>query len=273
MTDVSFGAAFFIPQYYPSKGAAYGVASAFFVLGLVLLFEGQRAHSHRLTRIGVLIAMMLGGAFVARGIFINRQMQDSSPFVAFSVLNSIAPNFISLVNYLLLVNMLKSLVHGPPRKTITGFHVFAIVMSVTFGALSGAGSGLMQGTASLNQLKTASDLLKASIAGQVANNALLVVSTSFFLAKYAEARTKPAWYANIYIGGLLVLLRNVFKLVAMFYPQVTFMVTSEAAWYYVDPMLSMLVLLTWVVLDMPRRCQPPVQSSQYRQQSDAYPKY
>ncbi|ORX67972.1 hypothetical protein DL89DRAFT_269133 [Linderina pennispora] len=209
---------------------------------------------------------MLGGAFVARGIFINRQMQDASPFVAFSVLNGVAPNFISLVNYLLLVNMLKSL-------TITGFHVFAIVMSVTFGALSGAGSGLMQGTASLNQLKTASDLLKASIAGQVANNALLMVSTSFFLAKYAEARTKPAWYANIYIGGLLVLLRNVFKLVAMFYPQVTFMVTSEAAWYCVDPMLNMLALLTWVVLDMPRRCQPPVQSSQYQQQSDAYPKY
>ncbi|ORX72194.1 hypothetical protein DL89DRAFT_312026 [Linderina pennispora] len=272
MTDVSFGTAVSIPQYYPSKGAAYGVASLFFVLGLILLFEGRRAQKHRLTCIGVLIAMMLGGAFVARGIFIKNQMRDAKSFTTFSVLNSIAPNFINLVNCLLLVNMLKSLVHGPSRKAIIGFRVFAIVMSVTFSALSGAGSGLMQDTASLDQLKTASNLLKASIAGQVANNAVVVLSTNFFLAKYAEARTKPEWYANICIGGFLILLRNIFKLVTMFCPQVTFMVTNEAAWYCVDPMLSMLVLLTWVVLDMPRRCQPPVQSAQYQQQTDTNPK-
>ncbi|KAJ1951492.1 hypothetical protein FBU59_000122 [Linderina macrospora] len=271
MADITVGSAFFFPQYYPNKSAAYAVASVFFGLSLILLLLSRRAQNYRFTRIAVLIALMLGGAFVARGIFVAQDMNNLAPFIAFSVLNSIAPNFINLINYLLLVTMLKTLVHGPSRKSITGFHVFAIVMAVTFGALSGAGSGLLQETAPLSQLKAASDLLKASIAGQVAVNVLLLVATGFFLAKYSEARTKMGWYSIIFIGGLFVLIRNVFKLIALFYPQVTFMVTSEAAWYCVDPLPNFLVLWMWIILDMPRRCKPPAQHATYQQQEDEYP--
>ncbi|KAJ1931412.1 hypothetical protein FBU59_006719 [Linderina macrospora] len=268
MANVTVGSAFFFPQYYPNKSAAYVVASVFFGLSLILLLLSRRAQNYHFTLITVLVALMLGGAFVAYLIFIDRRIEDLAPFTAFSILSGIAPNFVNLTNYLLLVNMLKTLVHGPSRKAITGFHIFAVVTAETFGALSGVGSGLLQETAPLSQVKIASDLLKTSIAGQVAVNVLLLVATGFFLAKYSEARTKTAWYSIIFIGGLLVLIRNVFKLIALFYPQVTFMVTSEVAWYCVDPLLNFLVLCMWAVLDMPRRCQPPKQPATYQQQVD-----
>ncbi|KAJ2094815.1 hypothetical protein GGI09_005199 [Coemansia sp. S100] len=247
-------ALFNIPSYWPSKSAAFGVAGLYYALGIVLLLEGIISRRYRYVHLVVLISWMLGGAFTARGIFVVQAAQSDSPYIAFSVLESVAPNFISLVNSLLLISLMRGLNAGPPRRVLKVVWVFSVTTSVTFGAISAAGSIILTGDATLGQLSTGIKLVKASIAGQMANSLLFIVVASVLVAWYRESLGRRAWVFIIYVGGLLMVARNAARIVAVFYTSNTLMRDSEAAYYCLGPLFTLIVIFTWATLNLPARC-------------------
>ncbi|KAJ1958988.1 hypothetical protein GGI12_004578 [Dipsacomyces acuminosporus] len=273
MANEIFNSINFIPEYWPSKGAAFAVAAVFYLFGIAIIIQSHVAGKRRFTILCTLISFMLGGAYTARGVFVVQNMQTSGPYIAFSVLNGTAPNFINLVNYLLLIILLRSISFPPSKKVIKGVRILAVALALTFGTLSAAGAGLLSDKASLDQIKTASKLLKASVAGQVGSNLLFLILASYFLSKYEEARRYRAWVALIYIGGVLVLARNCVRIIAAFYPSVTFLRTSEAAWYCLDPLFSLLIIASWIALNLPARCylrDPKLPFNSEQQKADSY---
>ncbi|KAJ1999890.1 hypothetical protein H4R26_004872 [Coemansia thaxteri] len=256
-STLSQGALSSIPNYWPSKAAAYGVAGVYYAFGLALLVEGKRFHGEkRLVYLAVLISWMLGGAFTARGVFAGQGSWDNiAPYVAFGVLGGVAPNFINLVNYLLLILLMRDLYEGPSRRVVVGLRVFSVITALAFGALSAAGSGMISGTATADQLKTASTLLKVSTAGQMANSLLLLVFTSALVVGCSEALQRRGWVFIIYVGGLLIAARNVVRIVTVFHPENGLIRDSETRYYCLDPLFTLVIIFTWVVLNMPGRCQ------------------
>ncbi|KAJ2210666.1 hypothetical protein EV179_006072 [Coemansia sp. RSA 487] len=161
---------FNFPNYLPSKGAAFGVAAVYYAMGVVLAVQSFRAKNFSPSRYAVLIALMLGGAFTARGVFIIQNFNNTSAYTAFSVLIAIAPNFINLVDYIVLIILLKGVSNPPSKRILMGIRVFAILMAVTFGAVSTAGTVLVTSDASAAKIETAVKLIKASVAGQLSVN-------------------------------------------------------------------------------------------------------
>ncbi|KAJ1662160.1 hypothetical protein IW140_003435 [Coemansia sp. RSA 1813] len=245
---------FNFPNYLPSKGAAFGVAAVYYAMGVVLAVQSFRAKNFSPSRYAVLIALMLGGAFTARGVFIIQNFNNTSAYTAFSVLIAIAPNFINLVDYIVLIILLKGVSNPPSKRILMGIRVFAILMAVTFGAVSTAGTVLVTSDASAAKIETAVKLIKASVAGQLSVNFLFIVIASFLLLRYREALRHTRAVAIVYIGGLLLVARNSAKIVPSFYPQDSLMRDSEAAWYCLDPLFTLLIIFAWVVLDLPSRC-------------------
>ncbi|KAJ2085800.1 hypothetical protein IW138_006111 [Coemansia sp. RSA 986] len=160
---------FNFPNYLPSKGAAFGVAAVYYAMGVVLAVQSFRAKNFSPSRYAVLIALMLGGAFTARGVFIIQNFNNTSAYTAFSVLIAIAPNFINLVDYIVLIILLKGVSNPPSKRILMGIRVFAILMAVTFGAVSTAGTVLVTSDASAAKIETAVKLIKASVAGQLSD--------------------------------------------------------------------------------------------------------
>ncbi|KAJ2440983.1 hypothetical protein GGF42_007449 [Coemansia sp. RSA 2424] len=247
-------ALFNIPSYWPSKSAAFGVAGLYYALGIVLLLEGVLSRRYRYVHLVVLISWMLGGAFTARGIFVIQEAQSDSPYIAFSVLESVAPGFVSLVNSLLLINLMRGLNVGPPKRALKLFWAFSVATAVTFGAVSAAGSIMLTGDSSSAQLSTGAKLVKASIAVQMVNSLLFVVFASALTMQYREAQDQRAWVFIIYVGGLLMIARNAARIVAVFYTSNTLMRDSEAAYYCLGPLFTLAVIFTWVALNLPVRC-------------------
>lgn len=245
-----------IPSYWPpSRAAAITVSALFFGYGTALLIESVVAKRYHYTHFSVPICLMLGGAFVAREVYASGSPSQTSAFVAFSVLNSIAPNFINLVNYLLLIGLLRSIPKPPAKRLLRGLRVFAAVTAIAFGALSGAGSGLMgDSNGDMNKAKTAWSLIKAGVAGQFALNLLLIVFANVLLYRHREALRRRVWVFIIYWGALLIVARNAVKIVNVFYPDITLTRDSEAAYYCLDPLFSLLIVFGWAVLNMPARC-------------------
>ncbi|KAJ1900817.1 hypothetical protein LPJ81_003866 [Coemansia sp. IMI 209127] len=197
---------------------------------------------------------MLGGAFTARGVFVTQNFDNSSAYTAFSVLDAIAPNFVNLVNYIVLIVLLRGLSRPPPKRILMGMRVFAIFIALTFGALATAGTVLVTSKSADEHLDTAIKLVRASVAGQLSANILFIILASVFLHKYREALRATRTVIIIYAGGLLLVARNSARIVPSFHPQNTLMRDSEAAWYCLDPLFTLLIILVWVVLDLPRRC-------------------
>ncbi|KAJ2528210.1 hypothetical protein EV175_007475, partial [Coemansia sp. RSA 1933] len=154
--------------------------------------------------------------------------------------------------------LLKSIPHPPPNRILLNLRVFAIVMAVAFGAVSTAGSVLVTSSASNERIDTAVKLVKASVAGQLSTNILFVILASVLLLRYREALKNTRTVIIIYVGGLLLVARNSAKIVPSFHPSNTLMRDSEAAWYCLDPLFTLLIIFTWVVLDLPRRCSQKV---------------
>ncbi|KAJ2061350.1 hypothetical protein GGI17_003116 [Coemansia sp. S146] len=177
---------------------------------------------------------MLGGAFTARGVFVVQEARSDNSYIAFSVLESVAPNFISLVNSLLLINLMRGLNAGPPKHMLKMFWAFSVTTSVTFGAISAAGSIILTGDSTSGQLNTGIKLVKASIAGQMANSLLFIVFASVLILLYRESLGRRAWVFIIYVGGLLMIARNAARIVMVFYTSNTLMRDSEAAYYCLE---------------------------------------
>ncbi|KAJ2548579.1 hypothetical protein EV175_004775 [Coemansia sp. RSA 1933] len=249
---------FSIPNYLPSKGAAFGVAAVYYAYGIILTIQSIHAKNFNPSRYAVLIALLLGGAFTARGVYVVKNFDNSSAYTAFSVMDAIAPNFINLVNYIVLIKLLKSIPHPPPNRVLRGLRVFAIVMALAFGAVSTAGSVLVTSNASNERIDTAVKLVKASVAGQLSTNILFVILANVLLLRYREALKNTRTVIIIYVGGILLVARNSAKIVPSFHPSNTLMRDSEAAWYCLDPLFTLLIIFTWVVLDLPRRCSQKV---------------
>ncbi|KAI9502624.1 hypothetical protein GGI25_006331 [Coemansia spiralis] len=241
------------PNYSPSKSAAFGVAAVYFALGIVLTVESVRAKNFWPSRLAVLVGLMLGGAFVARGVFAAKGGNNSDSFIAFSVLDSVAPNFINLVNYILLIILLRSATYPPSKRLIMSIRVLAIVLAVAFGAISAAGAAMLSSD-SPSQLSTALKLVKASAAGQLANSLLFMIIANVLLHRYWEAPRGGRSVAIILIGGILIIARNAVRIVSAFYPKVALLRDSEAAWYCLDPLFTLIIVFTWAVLDLPKRC-------------------
>ncbi|KAJ2398578.1 hypothetical protein GGI23_003163 [Coemansia sp. RSA 2559] len=245
---------FNIPNYLPSKAAAFGVAAVYYAFGVVITAQSVRARNFSPSRYAILIALMLGGAFTARGVYISQNFDNSSAYTAFSALDAIAPNFVNLVDYIVLIVLLRGLSRPPPRHILLGMRVFAIFIALTFGALATAGTVLVTSNSSDEHLDTAIKLIRASVAGQLSANILFIVLASVFLLRYREALRFTRTVIIIYVGGLLLIARNSAKIVPSFHPQNTLMRNSEAAWYCLDPLFTLLIIFVWVVLDLPRRC-------------------
>ncbi|KAJ2758141.1 hypothetical protein H4S06_002842, partial [Coemansia sp. BCRC 34490] len=233
----------------------FGVAAVYYALAVMITLESFRARNFGASRIAVLVALMLGGAFTARGVYITQGLSNSSSFTAFSVLDAIAPNFINLVNYIMLIVLLKGVRCPPPKRLLLAIRVFAIFMAVTFGAISTAGTVIVTSNASDDRLETAVKLIKASVAGQLSVNILFIVLASALMLKYRETLRNTRTVIIIYVGGLLLIARNAAKIVPSFYPQNSTMRDSEAAWYCLDPLFTLIIIIAWVVLDLPRQCQ------------------
>ncbi|KAJ2880892.1 hypothetical protein H4R27_004436 [Coemansia aciculifera] len=216
--------------------------------------KGIISHRHRYVHLVVLISWMLGGAFTARGVFVVQEAQSASSYIAFSVLESVAPNFISLVNFLLLINLMRGLNAGPPRRILKMLWAFSVTTSVTFGAISAAGSIILAGDSTSGQLNTGIKLVKASIAGQMTNSLLFIVFASVLMLLYRESLGRRAWVFIIYVGGLLMIARNAARTVMVFYTSNTLMRDSEAAYYCLGPLFTLIVIFTWAALNLPARC-------------------
>ncbi|KAJ1799659.1 hypothetical protein LPJ59_001675 [Coemansia sp. RSA 2399] len=240
--------------YLPSKGAAFGVAAVYYAFGVVLTVQSVRARNFSPSWYAVLTALMLGGAFTARGVYAPQNSVNSSAITAFSVLDAIAPNFVNLVDYIVLIVLLRGLSRPPPRHILLGMRVFAIFIALTFGALATAGMVLAARNSSNKYPNTAIELIRASVAGQLSANILFVILASVLLLRYREALRFTRTVIIIYTGGLLLIAHNSAKIVPAFYPQNTLMRSSEAALYCLDPLFTLLIIFVWVVLDLPRRC-------------------
>ncbi|KAJ2566890.1 hypothetical protein IW140_004753 [Coemansia sp. RSA 1813] len=245
---------FNIPNYFPSKGAAFGVAAVYYAMGIVLAVQSFRAKNFSPSRYAVLIALMLGGAFTARGIYTIQNFSSTSAYTAFSVLVAIAPSFINLVDYIVLIILLKEVSNPPSKRILMGLSMFATSTAVAFGAVSIAGTVLVTSNASATRIETAVKLIKASVAGQLSVSILFIIITSVLLLRYREALRHTRTVAIIYVDGLLIIARNSAKIVPSFYPQSSLMRDSEAVWYCLDPLFTLLIIFVWVVLDLPSRC-------------------
>ncbi|KAJ2835073.1 hypothetical protein GGI24_000040 [Coemansia furcata] len=254
MGSLESQALFNFPNYWPSKSAAFGVASLYYALGIVLLLEGIISRRYRYIHLTVLISWMLGGAFTARGIFVVQEGQSSSPYVAFSVLESVAPNLISLVNFLLLINLMRGLHAGPPKRVIRMLWALSVTTSVAFGAISAAGSIILSGDSTPSQFNTGVKLVKASIAGQMTNSLLFIVFASVLTMRYREVLSRRAWVFIIYVGGLFIVARNAARIVVVFYTSNSLMRDSEAAYYCLGPLFTLIIIFTWAALNLPARC-------------------
>ncbi|KAJ2580354.1 hypothetical protein GGH95_002636, partial [Coemansia sp. RSA 1836] len=197
---------------------------------------------------------MLGGAFTVRGIFVIQEAQSDSLYIAFSVLESVAPGFVSLVNSLLLINLMRGLNVGPPKCALKLFWAFLVMTAVTFGTVSAAGSIMLTGDSSLAQLSMGAKLVKASTAVQMVNSLLFVVFAGALTMQYREAQDQRAWVFIIYVGRLLMIARNAARIVVVFYTSNTLMRDSEAAYYCLGPLFTLVVIFTWAALNLPVRC-------------------
>ncbi|KAI8318481.1 hypothetical protein GQ54DRAFT_300294 [Martensiomyces pterosporus] len=254
MADDLSSAVYSLPAYLPSKTAANVVAAIYCFFASALITQSIICGKYKLTRLVTLIALMLGGAFIARGIYASQDGRNGGAFTAFSVLDSLAPNFINLVNYILLITLLRSISYPPSEKLIKGLRYGSVVLAIVFGALGGAGAGLLSNTAPASQNKTAMNLIKVSVAGQVANSVFFNMLISYFFCKYEETRRYGGWVTLIVVGGVLILARNCVRIVSIFYPKVSLMRTNEAAWYCLDPLFTLIIIGFWVLLNLPARC-------------------
>ncbi|KAJ2883464.1 hypothetical protein GGI21_000990 [Coemansia aciculifera] len=254
MNSTESQALFNVPTYWPSKGAAFAVASLYYALGIALLVESKLSRRYRYMHLTVLISWMLGGAFTARGVFVVQEARSNDPFIAFSVLSSVAPNLINLVNYLLLINLMRGLHVGPSKGKLVLLRAFAATAAIAFGAVSAAGAALLSGDPLSGKYLTGYKLYKASTAGQMATSLLFVLIATGLTMAYKEALALREWVAMIFVGGLFMVARNITRMIVVFDLSDSLIRDSEAAYYCLDPLFTLIIISTWAVLNLPRRC-------------------
>ncbi|KAJ2028117.1 hypothetical protein IWW57_002313 [Coemansia sp. S610] len=253
-------ALFSIPSYKPSDIAAFGVASLYYVLGVVLLVEGFISRRYRYAFYTVLTSWLLGVAFTARGRVFAESVWDDGQYLASSILENVAPNIISLVNFLLLIDLMHGLGKGPPRIMLKIIWVFSVTTLVAFGVMSTAGLVILSRSSTWDPDLTGINLVLASIAGQMVTNLLFIVLAIVLMMWYTEALSKRAWVIVIYVSGLLVVARSSARIAAAFYISSKVTRSTEAAYYCLGPLFTLAIISMWAAMNLPARCQHEAES-------------
>ncbi|KAI8321189.1 hypothetical protein GQ54DRAFT_188689 [Martensiomyces pterosporus] len=241
-----------VPTYKTHTSIAYTMAGVFYLLGV--MFFGKCTMAKRYWYLLVsLISIIMGSAFIARGIFAVKRKTGAPSYIASNVLIELGSHLTILMNYILLLRLLNTIVNGPRKRVIRTFRAFAFLVAIVFGSLACAGITYVSRKNSTH-VRLGARMVRASVVAQVVSTLVLLILASWSVHKYKEVRNRRLWFGVVVAGGILILARNIVRIVIDFHPRITLLRRSEAAWYTLNPLFILCCVVLWTGASIPRRC-------------------
>ena len=270
-------------QYDPVLGILIAAAILFGFETAVLLFQSLRSRAYFLLWL-VLFAACETGGYVAFCFF--QQNPALNSYLAELILIILAPNFVTLVNYVVISRIIRwagfenKSVLARRARLVPAVFLSSDLLCLVLQSIGGSQLSQSQSHGSFNQSKynLGRNFTLAGISAQLAFQSIFALLAVYIYCRMPNQAVKSelrwAWLCML-ITMVLVSMRNIYRIVEFAGGRYSAVDSTQVPYMVLDLLLMLLVGLTFTVLDLgsdwvlPSRFRKPVASNTGTNSRDA----